>query len=114
MSATLGLEQLPGRCQTCAYHVATQGHGSECSEQPSEWHTFTAALRTAVRDDGTVHACDVRPLVRGRIEPKHIGQSWRRARNEGLLVEVGHERSDDDQGRNRGRMEPYYELRTAA
>ena len=56
---------------------------------PTEWRTFTAALRAAVRDDGTVHACDVRPLVRGRIEPKHIGESWRRARNEGLLVEVG-------------------------
>lgn len=80
----------------------------------AEWSIFLAALRKAVRADSTVHQCDVRPHIRGRIEPKHIGILWRRAKSERLVVEVGHERSNDTAGRNAGRMEPYYEMRNAA
>ena len=79
----------------------------------AEWSIFTAALRLARRADNTVHQCDVRPHIRGRIEPKHIGILWRRAKSEGLVVEVGHERSNDTAGRNAGRMEPYYEITAA-
>lgn len=32
-SPTLGLGHLPGRCPSCASHVATQGHGDGCSER---------------------------------------------------------------------------------
>lgn len=109
---TATLATKPDRCQH-GWHP-TQATIADCAcHTADEWHTFTAALRQATRDDGTVHACDVRPLVRDVMEPKHIGLAWRRARREGLVVEVGHERSDDERGRNAGRMEPYYELRTA-
>lgn len=117
MTATLSpldryLTARPDRCGGCGHHAPTQGHGEFCVVAPSdEWVIFVAALRSVVRADKTVHACDVRPIIRGRIEPKRIGQAWKRARSVGLLVELGHERSDDDQGRNRGRMEPFYELR---
>ena len=110
MSLDAYLTSRPGRCSGCGCHVATQG----CRCAGGEWSLFVAALRASVREDGTVHACDVRPLVRGRIEPKHIGSSWRKARQSGLITEVGHERSDDEQGRNAGRMEPYYRWNEAA
>jgi Protein of unknown function (DUF3631) len=29
---TLNLGHLPGRCQTCEYHVETQGHADDCTE----------------------------------------------------------------------------------
>ncbi len=32
-SPTLGLEHLPGRCPSCAFHIDTQGHGDGCSER---------------------------------------------------------------------------------
>jgi len=32
-SPTLGLERLPGRCPSCAFHIDTQGHGDSCSER---------------------------------------------------------------------------------
>jgi hypothetical protein len=113
---TLGLDRLPGRCPS-GYDLRTQ-HGPaayqcSCDAADDEWSVFVAAVRSSARADGSVHQCDVRPLIRGRIEPKHIGQMWKRARRERLLVEVGHERSDDEPGKNAGRMEPYYELRAA-
>lgn len=84
-------------------------------EQPSEWVIFTRALVVAARDDRTVHQSDVRPLIRGRIEPKHIGTYWRRAKAERLVRDTGDvERSDDQQGRNSHRLEPIYELIGAA
>lgn len=107
------LTSRPDRCPRCGWHVATQGHAASCTDD-GEWRLFVAAVRQAVRDDLTVHQCDMRPLLRGRMEPKHIGLAWRRARRTGLLREVGHERSDDTEGRNAGRMEPYYRLATAS
>lgn len=105
------------RCSDCGAHEATQPHRDDCrlgTAETSEWAIFRAALRKAARDDGSVHQADVRPLIRGRIEPKHIGTLYRRARTEGLLREIDHERSDDLAGRNAGRLEPVYELRSAA
>lgn len=105
---------LAGRGDRCDHGYAPEQHPAICgcgTGPASEWALFTAALREAVRDDGSVHQRDVRPRIRGRIEPKHIGQLWRKARDEGLVREAGHERSDDAAGRNAGRMEPYYFLR---
>lgn len=78
-----------------------------------EWATFTAALRQA-SVGGVVHQSAVRPIIRGRIEPKHIGRCYSRAKREGLLVEIGHDESNDQIGKNAGRLEPRYELRSAA
>lgn len=105
---TLDLHLRADRC-TCGYHVESQG----CHCDGSEWATFLAALTSAARD-GVVHQRDVRPQLRGRIEPKHIGLLWKRARKEGLVREIDHERSDDTAGRNSHRMEAVYELRSAA
>lgn len=105
-----------GKTWTCPDCDAAKVAADEAAIPPStdEWATFKAALIKARRVDGTVHQCDVRPHIRGVIEPKHVGQMWRRARSEGLVAELGHERSNDTAGRNAGRMEPYYELRSAA
>jgi hypothetical protein len=103
------LKAQPGRCPGCGYHLERQS----CQCATSEWAIFTAALRQ-VAVDGIVHQSAMRRLIRGRIEPKHVGQMWRRARREGLVTEAGHERSDDELGKNAGRMEPYYELAGAA
>ena len=99
------LATLPGRCTSCGFHVRTQG----CRCPDGEWITFVSALRAAAVD-GVIHQSAVRPLIRGRIEAKHIGQLYRRARTEGLLREVDHERSDDAAGRNSHRLEPVYRL----
>ena len=96
----------PDRCPL-GFHLSQHPHFCGCTDM-SEWAVFLAAVRAVVRDDGTVHQCDVRPKIRGRIQPKHVGILWRRAKSEGLVAEAGHERSDDLAGRNAGRMEPYY------
>jgi hypothetical protein len=99
------------RCSGCGAHVPTQG----CRCDTGEWAVFVAALRAAskARTDGRVHQSAVRPLIRGRIQPKHIGQSYKRAIREGLLTPVDHEKSDDEIGGNSHRLEPVYELRAA-
>ena len=98
----------------CAHGFHTVQHPSLCRcTETDEWTLFLAAVRAAVRD-GRVHQRDVRPLVRGRIEPKHIGLSYRRAVREGLLAPLAPERSDDEAGKNAGRWEPVYEWRGAA
>jgi hypothetical protein len=115
------VRSLPGRCQGCGFHIATQGcacaGGRLKFEQQAnagdEWGIFVAALREAVRD-GEVHQRDMRPLIRGRIEPKHIGLFYRRAKRDGLLIEVRREQSNDEQGGNTNKWEPIYELRAAA
>lgn len=114
--STLGLEKLPGRC---VHGFAPEQHNTFCActtGPASEWSVFTTAIRAAAASsaDGLVHQRDVRPRVRGRIEPKHIGRCYTRAIQEGLLVRAGHEESDDVAGKNAGRLEPRYELRTAA
>ena len=81
--------------------------------QPDEWSVFLAALRSAAVD-GIVHQDNVRPLIRGRIEPKRIGRCYARAKREGLLVPVGIDESHDYAGKNAGRPEPRYQLREAS
>ena len=100
------LASYPDRCAH-GYHRTAQ-MCPDCS-QGDEWVIFLAALGTATRS-GQVHQADVRPLIRGRIEPKHVGTLYRRAKAEGLLREAGHERSDDVVGKNAGRLEPFYEV----
>lgn len=112
-AAIEALALLPGRCQH-GYHVTQRTLCGDCTPATDEWATFTAALKAAVRADGTVHASDMRRLVGGRIEPRHIGTLYRRARSRGLLVEAGHERSDDVAGKNAGRLEPFYSIGSAA
>ena len=97
------------RCPGCGYHPAHQG----CVCETDEWALFTAALRQAARGN-KVRQRHVRPLIHGRIEPKHIGLLYRRARREGLLREVDREESNDVKGGNTNKWEPVYELRSAA
>lgn len=105
------LAEQPDRCQH-GYHLTLQ-HPDLCDCQPpAEWPLFVAALRRAKRVDGTVHVNDVRPLIRGRIAPKHIGTLYRRAVTEGLLAFIGWEPSTDAAGRNADKQARYYRLRT--
>lgn len=110
---TLGLERLPNRCPqgfALAHHPAF----CACSEM-GEWSVFVAAIRTATRPDGSVHQCDVRPLIRNRIAPKHIGGLYRRAKAEGLLDDTGtREPSNDEAGRNTDKLDRIYALGAAA
>lgn len=95
-----------GRCGGCGFHVETQG----CRCPGGEWATFLAALRVAAVD-GIVHQSAVRPLIRGRIEAKHIGTLYRRAKAEGLLVDTGErEPSNDVAGRNTDKLDRIYKL----
>ena len=72
-----------------------------------DWSTFLGAVRSVVRD-GEVHPKDLRPILRGVIEPKTLSRCYRRAKSEGLFVEAGHERSDDVAGGNTHRLEAFY------
>ena len=111
MSATLGLEVHADRCD---HGFAAVQHPTFCGcQEMSEWVIFTAALRSAAQGR-EVHQRDVRPLLRGRIEPKHVGLCYRRAIREGLIREVRREQSNDEVGRNTNKYEPVYELRSAA
>jgi hypothetical protein len=86
-----------------------------CRCPGGEWTVFVRALRSVARDDGTVHQGDVRPLIRGRIEPKHIGQLYRRARTLGLIADTGErEPSTDVAGRNTDKTCRIYRLGAAA
>ena len=117
---TLGLERIPGRCAH-GFDLATQ-HPGLCACQveqrplgaitPAEWATFTAALSKVARG-GEVHQRDMRPLIRGRIKPSHIGACYTRAIAMHLIREVRRERSNDVKGRNTNKDEPVYELRAA-
>jgi hypothetical protein len=79
-----------------------------------EWSVFTKALVAAVRLDGTIHQSDVRPAIRGRIEPKHVGQLYRRARSLRLIRDTGQvEPSSDVAGRNADKLSRIYEWTAA-
>lgn len=99
----------------CSLGFAAAHHPTFCNcSDMGEWVVFTTALRSAARPDGTVHQCDVRPKIRGRIAPKHIGPMWRRARSEGLVRDTGErEPSNDSAGRNTDKLDRIYELRAA-
>lgn len=103
---------LPGRCDN-GFHIATQ-HPALCKCGAGEWSVFVAALRTAAAD-GVVHQSAVRPLIRGRVLPKHVGQMYRRAKTEGLLVDTGdREPSNDVAGRNTDKLDRIYRLGATA
>lgn len=109
------LKSRSDRCDGCGAHVATQGHGPDCAPiaPADEWTTFLTVLRE-VAVDGVVHQKDVRPKIRGRIYHKHIGQLYKRARNEGVLVQIDKEPSGDVVGKNTHHDSPVYQLRGAA
>lgn len=111
------LDELARRADRCmnGFDLSTQ-HPSLCAcvdprpVAPSEWDIFTSAVRSAAVG-GVVHQRDVRPLIRGRILPKHIGGYYRRAKAEGLLVDTGdREPSDDFVGRNADKLDRVYRL----
>lgn len=101
------LATLPGRCAH-GYHLATQiDLCADC--KPDEWTTFLAALRAAVRDDATIHQADVRPAIRGKVAPKHVGSMYRRAKSDGLIVDtLEREPSNDAAGRNTDKLDRIY------
>lgn len=102
MSLESWLRSRSDRCSGCGFEVKVQG----CRCPGSEWARFVAALRQAKRVDGTIHQRDVRPIIRGRIAPKHIGQMYQRARAEHLIDDTGcWEDSDDLIGKNRHKPE---------
>ena len=111
MSLDSFLRSQSDRCTGCGFHLAVQG----CRCVDSEWNVFELALRSSVRDDGTVHVNDVRPKIRGRVEPKHIGSSWRRARALGLIKLIpgpsGWEESTDTASRNADKLARIYTWR---
>ena len=96
--------------------AATRDAGqSAASQAPDEWAVLVAAVsKVAAEHDGEVDWTHVRPIIRGRIEPKHVGTLVRRARREGLLIEDHFDRSEDVVGKNAGRMEPKYRIGTTA
>ena len=98
------------RCEH-GYHRTAQ----TCPTCPTdEFSLFAAAIRKAARDDGTVHAGDVRPLI-AQIPPRHVGVLYRRARAAGLLVDTGErEESTDVAGRNGDKLSRVYRLGRAA
>lgn len=110
---TLGLDVLPDRCD---HGFAPAHHPTfcECADM-GEWAIFVRALRSVVRDDGSIHQRDVRPLIRGRIEPKHIGGLYVRARKGGLIRDTRRkEPSGDHAGRNGDKESRVYEWTGAA
>jgi hypothetical protein len=111
--STLGLDTLPGRCPN-GFDVATQHPGLCSCTDTSEWGIFVAALKQ-VAVDGIVHQSAMRRLIRGRIEPKHVGTFYRRAKAEGLIRDTGErEPSDDVAGRNQDKLDRVYALAVAA
>lgn len=112
---------LAARPDRCDHGYAEIQHPALCNcDDMGEWATFARALRTARRNDDTVHVNDVRPLIRGRVESKHIGQFYRRAKSLDLLVDVDRwEPSTDEAGGNTDKPARVYDagpnlLRSAA
>lgn len=103
-------ERLATYSDRCRYGFSIEHHHPlycECTEG-SEWAVFVAALKQARKPDGSVHVNDVRPLIKGRITSKHIGQLWQKARREYLLKLIGHEDSTDVAGKNADKIARVY------
>jgi hypothetical protein len=106
---TLALDTRSDRC-TLGFALPQHPRFCACSDL-GEYAVFVAAVRAAVRPDGTVHQSDMRPHLRGRIEPKHVGSMYRRAKAEGLLVDTGErEPSNDVAGRNSDKLDRIYAI----
>lgn len=95
----------------CAHGYAPNQHPGLCGCGDAEWHIFTRALKLAADDAALVSQTRMRPLLRG-IEPKHIGQLYRRARKDGLIEVAGWEPSTDVAGGNADKQQRLYRLRT--
>jgi hypothetical protein len=97
----------PGRCQSCGYHVPTQG----CRCPGGDWVVFRDALLAVADKQGVIHQSAMRRLIRGRVPSKSIGQFYRRAKSEGLIVDTGErEPSDDVAGRNSDKLDRVYRV----
>lgn len=73
--------------------------------QPDDsWSFFLRTIRESVRSDGTLHVNDVRPKIRGKVEPKRIGQFWKRAATLGLIRFKEWEQSTDEAGGNSDKL----------
>lgn len=97
-------------CVECARRALERATSTAA---PDEWSVFIAALSSAAVG-GEVHQRDVRPKLRGRVKPQHVGKCYSRAIREGLITEVRRERSNDTVGRNTNKYEPVYRLERAA
>lgn len=105
MSAVLeaALGQMPTRCEN-KFDIATQ-HPELCqcpAAAGTYWQILVAAFKRAARcgPDGRVRQKDLDPLITGRIPAHKIGSLRNRAIREGLIREVGRDKSG-----------PIYELR---
>lgn len=110
---TTSLAALPNRCSHGWAPEQRPLHDCPEFAPADEWSIFTAALRQAAVN-GVVHQDKVRPLIKGRVFHKHVGQFYARARREGLLTLLTEEQSKDHAGRNTHHKSPVYELRSAA
>ena len=104
------LDAPSGECPSCDLDRLRRLIRSDQQGKPrDDWATFTAALRQVARG-GVVRQSDMRALIRGRIPPSSIGRCYSKAIDQGLLTEIGRERSDDRAGRNTNKREPVYRL----
>ena len=108
-------KQHPGLCQCPQTPAAGPQVGKPGPVAGQEWSIFTAALRSAVRADGTICQTRARAAYRGRIEPRHLGSLYRKARDRGLIVDTGErEESTDTPGRNADKLARVYRWAAAA
>lgn len=109
-AAELAAEQAERDHAKAVAHIAADGVVTE-----AEWATFIGAVRqVAAAHAGVVDQNKVRPLIRGHIEPKHIGAAFSTAKRLGLLERIGINESTDAEGKNAGRPQPLYKLGAAA
>lgn len=99
------LSTQPGRCKGCGFDLKAQS----CHCPGSDWDIFTRALRESVKN-GEVHQRDMRPKIRGCINPQNIPGLYAKAKRIGLITEIRRERSNDVIGRNGNKYEPVYSL----
>lgn len=98
MTLAVTLAAAPDRCAQ-GFHVTQHPAYCHCTEG-SEWSIFVAALKQAKRADGSISQTDMRPLIKGRIEPNHIGGFYVKAKREHLIKPLDRERSTDHASRN--------------
>lgn len=95
----------------CDAETCTSCELERIAKPADEWAYFLGVIRkVAAEHNGRVDWTHVRPQLRGRVQHKHIGQLTRRAKHLGLLVAEKYQPSQDDVGKNTGRLEPVYRL----
>lgn len=104
------LRQLPGRCQVCTYHVATQGHGEDCAPvapadardaalasitaSDEDRDRIDAAIRRAASTRQPFSANSIRSELAG-VNPPLIGARFRAAATAGVIRRIGYVTSTD-------------------